>query len=179
MWRVSVRVRSERCLENIAVTFDTCWRKMRKLRRYGSLLVQTRNRPETCNIQTQLECRFYFFTSVFRGSVFCLGSVEYPGYYRQLVGILVRGTDPSQCHCLHNHSDRYAYFHGPSRPRTHSLGDRAAIIHNFYALLTLHLSTILVNDQIDVQFFYFMIHLLQSSTCFEQRRAHHHEIKLY
>jgi len=37
----------------------------------------------------------------------------------------------------------------------------------------------LVNDQLDVQFFYFIIRLLQSSTCFEQRRDHHQEVKLY
>ena len=37
----------------------------------------------------------------------------------------------------------------------------------------------LINDQLDAQFFYFIIRLLQSSTCFEQRRAHHQEVKLY
>ena len=37
----------------------------------------------------------------------------------------------------------------------------------------------LVNRQLDAQFFYFIIRLLQSSTCFEQRRAHHQEVKLY
>jgi len=37
----------------------------------------------------------------------------------------------------------------------------------------------LVNDQLDAQIFYFIIRLLQSSTCFEQRRAHHQEVKLY
>jgi hypothetical protein len=37
----------------------------------------------------------------------------------------------------------------------------------------------LVNDQLDAQFFYFIIRLLQSSTCFEQRRAHYQEAKLY
>jgi len=37
----------------------------------------------------------------------------------------------------------------------------------------------LVNNQLDAQFFYFIIGLLQSSTCFEQRRAHHQEVKLY
>jgi len=31
----------------------------------------------------------------------------------------------------------------------------------------------LVNDQLDAQFFYFIIRLLQSSICFQQRRAHH------
>ena len=36
----------------------------------------------------------------------------------------------------------------------------------------------LVNDQLDAQLFYFIIRLLQSSTCFEQRRAHHQEVKL-
>ena len=36
-------------------------------------------------------------------------------------------------------------------------------------------STILANDQLDAQFFYFIIRLLHSSTCFEQRGAHHQE----
>ena len=49
----------------------------------------------------------------------------------------------------------------------------------FDILLTVHLSIILVNAQLDAQFFYFIILSLQSSTCFEQRRAHHQEIKLY
>ena len=40
-------------------------------------------------------------------------------------------------------------------------------------------SKILVNDQLDAQLFYFVIRLLQSSTCFEQRRAHHQEVKFY
>ena len=45
--------------------------------------------------------------------------------------------------------------------------------------LVLHiLSVILVNDKLDAQLFYFIIRLLQSSTCFEQRRAHHQEVKL-
>jgi len=37
----------------------------------------------------------------------------------------------------------------------------------------------LVNDQLDAQFLYFIIRLLQSSMCFEQRRAHHQEVKFY
>ena len=49
----------------------------------------------------------------------------------------------------------------------------------FYVLLTVHLSITLVNDQLDAQFFYFIIRLLRYSTCFEQRRAHHQEVKLY
>ena len=52
-------------------------------------------------------------------------------------------------------------------------------VTNFNVLLTVHLSITLVNDQLDAQFFYFIIRLLQSSTCFEQRRAHHQEVKLY
>jgi len=35
------------------------------------------------------------------------------------------------------------------------------------------------NDQLDGQFFHFIIRLLQSSTCFEQSRAHHQEVKLF
>ena len=49
----------------------------------------------------------------------------------------------------------------------------------FYFLLTVHLSITLVNDQLDTQCFYFIIRLLQSSTCFEQRRAYHQEVILY
>ena len=48
-----------------------------------------------------------------------------------------------------------------------------------YVFLTVHICTTLVNDQLDAQFLYFIIRLLQSSTCFEQRRAHHQEVKLY
>ena len=50
---------------------------------------------------------------------------------------------------------------------------------SFDILLTVYLSITLVNDQLDAQFFYFIIRLLQSSTCFEQRRAHQQEVKLY
>jgi len=42
---------------------------------------------------------------------------------------------------------------------------------NFYVLLTVHLGIILVNDQLDAQFF-FRICLSQISTCFEHSRAH-------
>ena len=49
----------------------------------------------------------------------------------------------------------------------------------FDVLLTSHLSVNLVNDQLDAQFFYFIIRLLHFSTCFEQHRAHHQEFKLY
>ena len=37
----------------------------------------------------------------------------------------------------------------------------------------------LANDQLEAQFLYFIIRLLESSTCFEQSRAHHQEVKLY
>jgi len=49
----------------------------------------------------------------------------------------------------------------------------------FYILLTVQLGIILVNDQFDAQIIYFIIRLLQSSTCFEQRRSHHQEVVLY
>ena len=49
----------------------------------------------------------------------------------------------------------------------------------FDVFLTVHISITLVNVQLDAQFFYFIIRLLQSSTCFEQRRAHHQDVKLY
>jgi len=47
----------------------------------------------------------------------------------------------------------------------------------FNIFLTVHLSINVVNDQVEAQLFYFIIHLLQSSTCFEQRRAHHQEVR--
>ena len=51
---------------------------------------------------------------------------------------------------------------------------------NFFdVLLTVRLSILLESDQLDAQFLYFIILSLQSSTCFEQRRAHHQEVKLY
>ena len=49
----------------------------------------------------------------------------------------------------------------------------------FGVLLTVHLRITLVDDQLDAQVLYFIIRLLQSSTCFEQRRAHHQKIKFY
>jgi hypothetical protein len=49
----------------------------------------------------------------------------------------------------------------------------------FYVLLTVHLSTILYNDQLDAQFLYFIIRLSDSSTCFKQCHAYHQEVKLY
>ena len=48
----------------------------------------------------------------------------------------------------------------------------------FNVLLTVHLSITLVNGQLDAQLLYFITSLLQSSTCSEQRRAHHQEVKL-
>ena len=53
------------------------------------------------------------------------------------------------------------------------------ILFFFNVLLTVHLCITLANNQLHAQFFYFIISLLQSSTCFEQRRAHHQEVKLY
>jgi len=40
-------------------------------------------------------------------------------------------------------------------------------------------TTTIVNDQLDAKLIYFILCLLQSSTCFEQRRAHHQEVNLY
>ena len=59
------------------------------------------------------------------------------------------------------------------------LGIEPKMRHFFGVLLTVQLSITLVNDHLDAQFFYFIIRLLQSSTCFEQRRAHHQGVKLY
>jgi hypothetical protein len=38
---------------------------------------------------------------------------------------------------------------------------------------------LLTNVELDAQILCFIIGFLQSSTCFEQRRAHHQEVKLY
>jgi hypothetical protein len=39
--------------------------------------------------------------------------------------------------------------------------------------------SILVNNQLDTQLFFFRIYLFQFSTCFEHPRAHHQENQLY
>ena len=69
----------------------------------------------------------------------------------------------------------------PSEQITYSFSlSQSEVSHKFYGdLPTVHLSITLVNDQLDAQLLYFIIHLLQSSTCFEQRHAHHQEVKLY
>jgi hypothetical protein len=51
-------------------------------------------------------------------------------------------------------------------------------IVEFYVLLTVHLGIILVNNQLDAQFF-FLVRLFQFSSCFEQHSAHHQENQLY
>jgi len=48
----------------------------------------------------------------------------------------------------------------------------------FYVLLTVHLGSNLVNNQLDAQFF-FRIYLFQLCTCFEHPCAHHQENQLY
>jgi hypothetical protein len=42
----------------------------------------------------------------------------------------------------------------------------------------LHLGSVLVNKQLDTQFFFYM-YLFQFSTCFEHHCAHHQENQLY
>jgi len=49
--------------------------------------------------------------------------------------------------------------------------------YNFKILI--HFFITLVNDQLHAQLLYFIMRLLQSSTCFKQHRAHHQEVKLY
>jgi hypothetical protein len=51
------------------------------------------------------------------------------------------------------------------------------LLKKFYILLTVPLSIIFLNDQLDA--FFFPICLFQFSTCFEQPRAHHQENQLY
>jgi hypothetical protein len=65
------------------------------------------------------------------------------------------GTDVGPCECSNEH-----------------LGSMKC--GQVYVLFTVHLGIILVNNQLDAQFF-FLIRLLQFSTCFEQHRAHHQE----
>ena len=48
----------------------------------------------------------------------------------------------------------------------------------FYVLLTVLLDLVLVNNQLDAQFF-FRIYLFQFSTCFEHPCAHHQKNQLY
>jgi len=49
---------------------------------------------------------------------------------------------------------------------------------DFYVLLTVHLGSILVNNQLNAQFFFYT-YLLQFSTCFGHPCAHHQENQLY
>ena len=49
----------------------------------------------------------------------------------------------------------------------------------FEVLNTKKWTKTLANNQHDAQLLYFIIHLLQSSTCFEVSRVHHQEVKLY
>jgi hypothetical protein len=48
----------------------------------------------------------------------------------------------------------------------------------FYVLLTVHLGSVLVNNQLDAQLF-FRVYLFQFSTCLEHPCAHHQENLLY
>jgi len=53
-------------------------------------------------------------------------------------------------------------------------------ISEFYILLTVHLGSILVNNQLDAQFFFRVYtYLFQFSTCFEHPCARHQENQLY
>jgi hypothetical protein len=54
-------------------------------------------------------------------------------------------------------------------------------VGEFYVLLTVHLGAILVNNQLDAQFFFFRIYLylFQFSTCFEHPCTHYQENHLY
>ena len=49
----------------------------------------------------------------------------------------------------------------------------------FDVFLTVRLGITLANDELDAQFLYFIIRLLQCSACFGQCRVHHQEVKLY
>jgi hypothetical protein len=58
------------------------------------------------------------------------------------------------------------------------LEGKNSYIAEFYVLLTVHLGSILVNDQLDAQFF-FCVYLFLFSTCVEHPRAHHQKNQLY
>jgi len=49
----------------------------------------------------------------------------------------------------------------------------------FYVLLTMHLGSVLVNNQLDAHFFFCGKYLFQFFTCFEHPFAHHQENHLY
>jgi len=60
------------------------------------------------------------------------------------------------------------------------IGFKSLYTHSFlfYALLSVHLGSILVNNQLEAQFF-FRIYIFQFYTCFEHPCAHHQENQLY
>ena len=64
-------------------------------------------------------------------------------------------------------------------PLTFRVSDLFQIFLYSNVLLTVHPIITLVNNQHDAQLLYFIIRLLQSSTCSKQRRAHHQEVKFY
>jgi len=67
-----------------------------------------------------------------------------------------------------------------------SLGEHFSTFRNVHGLryfetlcfVDLHLFSVLVDNQLDAQFF-FLIYLFQFSTCFEHPCAHHQENQLY
>ena len=62
--------------------------------------------------------------------------------------------------------------------RPKHVGFLSNILSVFYVLLTVHLGSVLVNNQLDAQFF-FRIYLSQFYTCFEHPYAHYQENHLY
>ena len=76
---------------------------------------------------------------------------------------------------LHTTCLPIAYFHACDPTVLYSVRLTSDYVHVhldtikcFDVLLTVHLSITLVNDQLDAQLLYFIIRLLQFSTCFEQ-----------
>ena len=64
------------------------------------------------------------------------------------------------------------------QPQYHAKPTNKQPLHKTLRSYALHMTEVtLVSDQLDAQLFYIIIRLLQSSTCFEQRRAHHQEVK--
>ena len=99
-----------------------------------------------------------------------------PGFDPRPVYVLLvvdRVTLREVTHLLH------ASTHTRALARTHFYIFKKTTTNNYNVLLTVPLSTTLVNDQLDAQLLYPTISPLQPSTYFEQRRAHHQEVKLY
>ena len=105
---------------------------------------------------------------------------------RNTVNISLRATVASQT-VTNTLVDFYAFVRNYAdalKPVCYRLNiHKSFIVHTvrlslLYVLLTVHLGLILVNNQLDAQFF-LRIYLFQFSTCFEHLCAHRQENQLY